>query len=79
MQNAFNTLDLGVFLLYLVGVAAYGFYVYRSKQKKQMNTRDYFLAEGSLTWWAIGASMIASNSAATACCACAKGNRFQLM
>ncbi|MBO3271780.1 MULTISPECIES: sodium:solute symporter family transporter [Hymenobacter] len=64
MQNTFNTLDLSIFLLYIVGIAAYGFYVYKSKQKAQMTTQDYFLAEGSLTWWAIGASMIASNISA---------------
>jgi L-arabinose isomerase len=28
------------------------------------NTHDFFLAEGSLTWWAIGASLIASNISA---------------
>ena len=27
-------------------------------------SHDYFLAEGSLTWWAIGASLIASNISA---------------
>src|SRR5690606_17976194 len=27
-------------------------------------SKDYFLAEGSLTWWAIGASLIASNISA---------------
>ncbi|MBX0292315.1 sodium/solute symporter [Hymenobacter sp. HSC-4F20] len=64
MQNALNFLDLAVFLFYLVGVSAYGYYVYRSKQKAQVDTKDYFLAEGSLTWWAIGASMIASNISA---------------
>ncbi|MET4105031.1 sodium/solute symporter [Hymenobacter sp. UYP22] len=64
MRNAFNTLDLAVFLFYLVVVSAYGFYVYRSKQKAQVDSKDYFLAEGSLTWWAIGASMIASNISA---------------
>ncbi|AHJ98294.1 sodium:solute symporter family transporter [Hymenobacter swuensis] len=64
MRNAFNTLDLAVFLFYLVVVSTYGFYVYRSKQKAQVDSKDYFLAEGSLTWWAIGASMIASNISA---------------
>ncbi len=29
-----------------------------------MNSKDFFLAEGSLTWWAIGASLIASNISA---------------
>lgn len=64
MQNAFNTLDLAVFLFYLVGVSAYGYYIYKRKQSAEMTTKDYFLAEGSLTWWAIGASMIASNISA---------------
>ena len=37
------------------------------RRKKSANTsasHDYFLAEGSLTWWAIGASLIASNISA---------------
>ncbi|GAC1420227.1 MAG: sodium/sugar symporter [Flavisolibacter sp.] len=29
-----------------------------------MNSKDFFLAEGSLTWWAIGSSLIASNISA---------------
>ena len=29
-----------------------------------MDAKEYFLAEGSLTWWAIGASLIASNISA---------------
>ena len=64
MRNNLSTLDLIVFLIYLVGVSSYGYYVYRSKQKVEQTTKDYFLAEGSLTWWAIGASMIASNISA---------------
>ena len=28
------------------------------------DSKDFFLAEGSLTWWAIGASLIASNISA---------------
>ena len=37
-----------------------------SKKEKASVTasHDYFLAEGSLTWWAIGASLIASNISA---------------
>ncbi|PJJ59604.1 sodium:solute symporter family transporter [Hymenobacter chitinivorans] len=64
MRNNLTTLDLLVFFVYLIGVSAYGFYIYRSKQKAEQSTKDYFLAEGSLTWWAIGASMIASNISA---------------
>ena len=64
MRNNLTTLDLMVFFVYLIGVSAYGFYIYKSKQKAEQSTKDYFLAEGSLTWWAIGASMIASNISA---------------
>ncbi|MFD2720470.1 sodium/solute symporter [Hymenobacter monticola] len=64
MRNNLTTLDLLVFFVYLIGVSAYGFYIYQSKKKAEQSTKDYFLAEGSLTWWAIGASMIASNISA---------------
>jgi SSS family solute:Na+ symporter len=64
MRNNLTTLDLIVFFVYLIGVSSYGFYIYKSKQKAEQSTKDYFLAEGSLTWWAIGASMIASNISA---------------
>ena len=56
--------DYIVFLIYFLIVALYGLWVYRRKKTAQTNTKDYFLAEGSLTWWAIGASLIASNISA---------------
>lgn len=57
-------LDYVVFLVYFVIVALYGFWIYNRKKAAQTNSRDYFLAEGALTWWAIGASLIASNISA---------------
>ncbi len=55
--------DYAVFLIYFVIVAAYGLWVYnRKKIVGVSSSKDYFLAEGSLTWWAIGASLIASNN-----------------
>ncbi len=59
-----NQLDYLVFIGYLVGVSAYGIWVYKQKQKTEQSTTDFFLAEGALTWWAIGASLIASNISA---------------
>jgi len=57
--------DYAVFLIYFVIVAAYGLWVYnRKKVVGVSSSKDYFLAEGSLTWWAIGASLIASNISA---------------
>src|SRR5471030_3286774 len=57
--------DYLVFLIYFIIVAVYGWSVYRRKHKVGVSSsHDYFLAEGSLTWWAIGASLIASNISA---------------
>ncbi len=58
------TPDYIVFLCYFVIIAGYGLWIYYRKKSKELNTKDYFLAEGSLTWWAIGASLIASNISA---------------
>lgn len=60
-MNALQTTDYLVFLFYFILVAGYGIWVYRRKKAKEASSKDYFLAEGSLTWWAIGASLIASN------------------
>ncbi len=59
-----STKDYIVFFLYFLIIAGYGIWVYRRKKKSQTSSNDYFLAEGSLTWWAIGASLIASNISA---------------
>lgn len=59
-----SAIDYAVFLFYFVGVSVYGYSVYRKQQKTKQDTKDFFLAEGSLTWWAIGASLIASNISA---------------
>lgn len=56
--------DKLIFIVYFIIVAGYGYYIYRKKKKAVMDTHDFFLAEGSLTWWAIGASLIASNISA---------------
>ena len=56
--------DWAVFLVYFVIVALYGFWIYQRKNKSDGTSKGYFLAEGSLTWWAIGASLIASNISA---------------
>lgn len=59
-----QTTDYLVFLVYFIVVAAYGLWIYYRKRKQNADSKDYFLAEGSLTWWAIGASLIASNISA---------------
>ncbi len=62
--NVLELKDYIVFAVYFVIVAAYGLYIYQKKKSAKSDSKDYFLAEGSLTWWAIGASLIASNISA---------------
>lgn len=59
-----KTADIIVFVLYFILVASYGIWIYRRKKHIKETSTDFFLAEGSLTWWAIGASLIASNISA---------------
>ncbi|MBY0536966.1 MAG: sodium/solute symporter [Chitinophagaceae bacterium] len=56
--------DYVVFLIYFIAITAYGYYIYKKKKTKGDSAKEFFLAEGSLTWWAIGASLIASNISA---------------
>src|SRR5438874_6114602 len=63
-MNHLHLLDYVVFFIYFVVVAGYGYWIYHQKKAKQTDSKDFFLAEGSLTWWAIGASLIASNISA---------------
>ncbi len=63
-MNTLHTADYIVFFGYFVVVFSYGYYVYYRKRSVSISSREFFLAEGSLTWWAIGASLIASNISA---------------
>ena len=63
-MNHLSAADYLVFLIYFIMVCAYGYYIYQRKRTKETSSKDFFLAEGSLTWWAIGASLIASNISA---------------
>jgi SSS family solute:Na+ symporter len=56
--------DYAVFFIYFIIVSLYGYWIYKRKHNADATSKDYFLAEGSLTWWAIGASLIASNISA---------------
>jgi solute:Na+ symporter, SSS family len=56
--------DYLVFFIYFILVSGYGYYIYQKKKWTRTDSKDFFLAEGSLTWWAIGASLIASNISA---------------
>ena len=63
-MNTLQTADYIVFFIYFILVSSYGIYIYKRKKASATSSKDFFLAEGSLTWWAIGASLIASNISA---------------
>ncbi|MCY7350508.1 MAG: sodium/sugar symporter [Cytophagaceae bacterium] len=64
-EKTLEPIDYGVFLIYFIIVSSYGYWIYKRKKAKTATaSTDFFLAEGSLTWWAIGTSLIASNISA---------------
>lgn len=60
----FGLIDTTVFIVYCVMVVALGLWVSREKKGTVKSAKDYFLASKSLPWWAVGASLIASNISA---------------
>lgn len=63
-MNTLEQYDYIIFIIYFMAVAGYGWWIYAKKKSESVGSKDYFLAEGSLTWWAIGASLISSNISA---------------
>ena len=59
-----DTIDVGIFVVYVIGLIAVALWISKSEKAEGTNTEDYFLASKSLPWWAIGASLIASNISA---------------
>lgn len=63
-MGSFSLLDYIVFIGYAVLILFMGLWVSRDKEGESKSAEDYFLASKSLPWWAIGASLIASNISA---------------
>jgi SSS family solute:Na+ symporter len=59
-----STFDVIVFVFYAAFIVALGLWISRTKKGEEKTSQDYFLANRSLTWWAIGASLIAANISA---------------
>ncbi|MCA1744535.1 MAG: sodium/solute symporter, partial [Bacteroidales bacterium] len=64
MNAGFTTLDYMIFIAYALLIMVLGLWISRSKKGEEKNSKDYFLAGGTLSWWAIGASLIAANISA---------------
>ncbi len=64
MNQNFVFTDYVVFIIYFIVVAGYGYSIYHKRKRNEHDAKAFFLAQGTLTWWAIGASLIASNISA---------------
>ncbi|MEL6369112.1 MAG: sodium/solute symporter [Pseudomonadota bacterium] len=61
---ALSSLDLTIVGVYAIALLAIAIFVSREPKGETKDTEDYFLAGRALPWWAIGASLIASNISA---------------
>jgi SSS family solute:Na+ symporter len=64
MNAGFTMLDYAIFIGYAILIVGLGLWLSRGKEGQQESAKDYFLAGGTLSWWAIGASLIAANISA---------------
>ena len=75
-----QTLDLIIIFGYLIGVTAFGSFFAR----KQKTTEDYFVGDRSVPWWAIAASIVATETSTITFIsvpgiAFARGGNFQFL
>jgi solute:Na+ symporter, SSS family len=59
-MRGLDSLDFVVIVAYLVGITALGIFAGR----KQKNSKDYFVADRSIPWWAVMISVVASETSA---------------
>lgn len=59
-SGRFTTLDWGVVVIYVLMIAAVGLWLSRGQQSK----RDYFLGGRNIPWWAVGFSIVATETSA---------------
>jgi len=60
VARTINALDIAVILAYLVGITVLGIWVGR----RQKDSKDYFVADREIPWWAVMFSVVASETSA---------------
>lgn len=63
-NSGFQTIDFVIVGIYMVLLVSLGLFLSRNKKGEDKTANDYFLAGNKLTWWAVGASLIAANISA---------------
>ena len=62
--SGFATIDYIIVAVYIAILIFLGLFLSRTKKGHEKTANDYFLAGNTLTWWAVGASLIAANISA---------------
>lgn len=60
VSSGFQTLDFIILTVYVILTVSLGLFISHDRRKEN-SANDYFLAGNTLTWWAVGASLIAAN------------------
>ena len=62
-QSGLEAIDYLILLIYIAMLICLGFFLNYSRENKskKKTAANYFLAGNTLTWWAVGASLIAAN------------------
>lgn len=60
-QSGLEAIDYLILLIYIAMLISLGFFLNNSRENKSKTAANYFLAGNTLTWWAVGASLIAAN------------------
>lgn len=63
-QSGLEAIDFFILLAYIIMLVSLGVFLSYSRESKTKNATDYFLAGNTLTWWAVGTSLIAANISA---------------
>lgn len=62
--SGFETIDFIIGIVYLILLLSLSLFISRDREGRDKDIKDYFLASNTLTWWAVGSSLIASNISA---------------
>ncbi|MBQ9363445.1 MAG: sodium/solute symporter [Bacteroidaceae bacterium] len=63
-SSGFETLDFIILGIYVTLVVSLGMIISHNRADKENSASNYFLADNTLTWWAVGASLVAANISA---------------
>jgi len=62
LPTRLHPLDLGLIVLYLVGITLFGLRFRSRKEPNARSLRSYFLADQSIPWWAIALSIVSAET-----------------